>query len=83
MKQNPDMYLLSGVRSVDDEYFYVLLVLVVLFLGLVVHDGQNGSAFAVSNLKKINQSSSSLNKKSYFMCISSLEFGWKLTNTTI
>jgi len=39
MKQNPDMYLLSGVRSVDDEYFYVLLVLVVLFLGLVVHDG--------------------------------------------
>jgi hypothetical protein len=56
MKQNPDMYLLSGVRSVDDEYFYVLLVLVGLFLGLVVHDGQNGSAFAVSNLKKINQS---------------------------
>ena len=81
MKQNPDMYLLSGVRSVDDEYFYVLLVLVGLFLGLVVHDGQNGSAFAVSNLKKIIQSSR--NKKRFLMCILSLEFGWKLTNVTI
>ena len=45
-------YLLSCVWSVNDEYFDCLLVLVILLLGFVVEDCENGSAFSVPDLMR-------------------------------